>query len=397
MQRFRIPICSAAVVLTLCGKAFGLGAIVHLQGEKGDREAFFADVSVISDRTPMDQILGPISVREIDLTAVYEHAAKPEWVTMRLQFECPSAFAFAMEGKEPPINLLKAGAPVKFKVGPGSYLMRRVDLQTEPMPESGWNSSSAAMLMKAGRIACNSYEFEQAIRKSIKKESETFDTVAFGNAITKLDLPADLMLIGQDLPAEFLDFSWTVLWWDTALEGKRPDPSGKWSRLATKAEKEAAIRKLEEIRKQAEPMLAEARKSLEANIGQMQAEFDFQDRAAELREGRDLNRFEAQLIPVWVGKAEEDVVTAMGSPNLKEAGNRRFLHYQRFFDNTAQVMDMKSGETWEEGNYSECNVEFVTMPDHNNIWRVADTRVWIRENALGDGAAWCYGFLQAPK
>lgn len=386
--------CGAIAALALCSNAFGLGAIVHLQGEKGDREAFYADVRVISNRTPMDQIFGPIAVKEMDVTAVYENAAKPEWVTMRIQFECPAEFVLDEQQKPKP---LRADEPVKFKIGPGSYLVRRIDLKSQPMPESDWNTSSAPMLMKAGRIACNDIEFEKAIRKSMNKATKSFDSDAFGKAITKFDLPADLMLIGQSLSNEFLDFSWSVLWWETVLEGKRPDPSGKWSTLATKADKEAAERKLAEIRKQAEPMLAEAKKSLEANLTQMQAEFDFQDQAAKVREGRDLNRFEQQLIPVWVGKTEEDVVAAMGNPRLNEAGSRRFLHYQRFFDNTAHVMDMQSGATWEEGNYSECNVEFTIVPDQKNVWRVADTRVWVRENALGDGAAWCYGFLQAPK
>jgi hypothetical protein len=46
----------------------------------------------------MDQIFGPISVKQIDVTAVYENAAKPEWATMRLQFECPSETVEALGG-----------------------------------------------------------------------------------------------------------------------------------------------------------------------------------------------------------------------------------------------------------------------------------------------------------
>jgi hypothetical protein len=87
----------------------------------------------------------------------------------------------------------------------------------------------------------------------------------------------------------------------------------------------------------------------------------------------------------------------MGNPNLNEAGNQRFLHYMRVFDNTAQVMEMNSGATWEEGNYSECNVEFVTMRDKQSAWRVADARVWTQENALGNGKAWCGELMKAPK
>ncbi len=108
-------------------------------------------------------------------------------------------------------------------------------------------------------------------------------------------------------------------------------------------------------------MLAQARASLEGNLNKMQAEFDFQDRAASLRKDRKLNKLEEKLIYAWVGRTEEEVVTAMGNPRLNEAGDQRFLHYMRYFDNTAQVVEMKSGATWEEGNYSECNVEFVRL------------------------------------
>jgi hypothetical protein len=312
---------------------------------------------------------------------------------MRLQFECPSEIAKAMGEK---IKPMKATDPVRFRIGPGSYLVRRADLKDEPLPESDWNTSNAPMLMRAARIACNDIEFDKAIRASVNIKAKTFDEAAFGKKIAKLDLPADLMMIGAGQANEFLDFAWSALWWESVLEGKRPDPSGKWSTLASKADKEAAAKKMEELRKQAEPALAAARKSLEANLTNMDAEFEFQDRAAELRKDRKLNNFEVHLVHTWVGLPEDDVVSKMGNPQLNEAGKQRFLKYTRVFDNTAQVIDMKSGATWQEGAYSECNVEFVTTPDRQGEWRVADARVWVRENAMGSGAAWCYGFLKAP-
>ena len=393
MKTFRLQAALLVFAATLSFDAFGLGAILLLQGEKGDREVFFADVRVISDRTPMDQIFGPVSVKEIDVTAVYENAAKPEWATMRLQFECPSEVVEAFGGKFVP---MKPADPVRFRIGPGSYLVRRVDLKPEDMPESAWNVSSAPMLMRAARIACHDIEFDKAMRATVDVKAQKFDEVAFGKRIAKFGLPADLMLIGPGDAAGFLDFAWTSLWWETVLEGKRPDPSGKWSTLASVADKEAARQKMQALREQHQPALEAAKKSLEANLAQMDAEFEFQDRAVELRKDRKLNRFEVQLINTWVGLPEDAVVTKMGNPQLNEAGKQRFLKYTRVFDNTAQVVNLKSGATWEEGNYSECNVEFVTTPDSKGQWRVADTRVWVRENALGNGAAWCYGFLKAP-
>ncbi|MDY6946160.1 MAG: hypothetical protein SXG53_10600, partial [Pseudomonadota bacterium] len=391
------PILSLGAALFLSGKALALGAIVHLQGMEGDREAFFADTRVALDRTPMDRTWGPTSVKEIDVTAVYENAAKPEWVTLRLQFECPSELAGDLLDPKDKAKPLGPNDPVKFRIGPGSYQVKRIDLKSEPMAQSPWNLSSAPMLMKAGRIACNVDEFRRSIRKSLGGNTAEFDHAAFGKRLGKLGLPPDLMMIGQTQSNEFLDFAWEVLWWKTVRDGKRPDPSGKWSRAATSEERAAAVRRMEELQKQAEPELAQARASLEGNIAQMQAEFDFQDRAASIRKDRKLNKLEEKLIYAWVGRTEDEVMAAMGNPNVNEAGNQRFLHYMRYFDNTAQVVDMKSGAHWEEGNYSECNVEFVTMRDKQSIWRVADARVWIKENALGNGKAWCDSIMKAPK
>ncbi|MBC8028203.1 MAG: hypothetical protein H7Y89_19585, partial [Steroidobacteraceae bacterium] len=211
MKSIRLHAALLTFAVTLSIDAFGLGAILHLQGDTGDREAFFADVRVISDRTPMNQIFGPISVKEIDVTAVYENGTKPEWVTMRLQFECPSEIAEALGEKVKP---MKASDPVSFRIGPGSYLVRRVDLKPEDMPESDWKESSAPMLMRAARIACNDIEFDKALRATVNVKAKTFDEAAFGKKIAKLGLPADLKMIGQATSNEFLDFAWSALWWE---------------------------------------------------------------------------------------------------------------------------------------------------------------------------------------
>jgi hypothetical protein len=391
------PILSLGAALLFSGEALALGAIVHLQGREGDREAFFADVRMVLDRTPVDRIFGPVSVKEIDVTAVYENAAKPEWVTLRLQFECPSELAGELADPKNKAKPLGPNDPVKFRIGPGSYQVRRSDLKSDPMPASEWNLSSAPMLMKAGRITCNLDEIHKAFRKSLGSSPAAFDHAALSKRLVTLNLPADLMLIGHTQSNDFLDFAWETFWWKTVRDGKRPDPSGKWSRASTEAEKAEGIRRMEELQKEAEPALAQARASLEGNINKMQAEFDFQDKAASIRKDRKLSKLEAKLIYAWVGRTEEEVVAAMGNPRLNEAGDQRFLHYMHYFDNTAQVMDMKSGATWEEGNYSECNVEFVTMRDKQNKWRVADARVWTKENALGNGKAWCGSIVKAPK
>jgi len=66
---------SIALSLALSGlllspvEAFAFGAILHYQGKEGDREAYFADLRVIANRTPANQIMGKTEIREIDVTS----------------------------------------------------------------------------------------------------------------------------------------------------------------------------------------------------------------------------------------------------------------------------------------------------------------------------------------
>ena len=81
-------------------QVFAQSALVHIQGEEGSREAYFADFGVVLDRTPMDKILGPMTVKQLDTTIVYESADKPEFSELRLQFECIVKHAY--DGKTIP-------------------------------------------------------------------------------------------------------------------------------------------------------------------------------------------------------------------------------------------------------------------------------------------------------
>ena len=51
----RTPILSLGAALLLSGKALALGAIVHLQGAEGDREAFFAEADILSLHLPLNK------------------------------------------------------------------------------------------------------------------------------------------------------------------------------------------------------------------------------------------------------------------------------------------------------------------------------------------------------
>ncbi|WP_409705238.1 hypothetical protein [Caldimonas sp.] len=378
--------------------AFALGAILHLQGEVGDREAYFADVSAISNRTPVSDILGPRLIYEIPVTAVYEHASKPEWVFMHLQFDCPAPVSMDLKKMKAVENLdkVQAGDTVKFRIGPGSYQVPRIDLRPRPLPASDWRSSSAPMLSRAAAIACNSIDFGQAVRKAVSRRDD-FDHDAFGKEIhATLRLPADLQLVGLTLASEFLDFAWTVLWWETVLEGKRPNPSGKWTQKASQADKEAAVRKIRSEYDKIAPQVTAARKSLSEGIARMDAEFEFQDRAAGWRKGRQLNSFEVSMNQVWVGRPEQEVVSKMGSPGLNQAGDTRFLAYTRYFDNRGYAVHRGSGALVSEGIYAECHVEFVTLQDKQGVWRVADVRVRAGGSHNGMARDLCHGLTRIP-
>jgi hypothetical protein len=376
---------ASAISLLLPATAFGFGAVLHYQGEEGDREAYFADVRVISNRTPADRLTGPTEVMEIDVTAVYENPNKPEFVHMKLEFECPNAFSLDAKTHKLSENTQKVrvGDTVRFRLGAGSYTLRRVDLQAEPLSVSDWKSSNAPMLSKAGTIACNHIEFDQALHAAIRGKDFDFD--GFGKHIGKLGLPPDMMLLGQVLPSEFLDFSWKFLWWEKYFAGERPDPSGKWSKRLSKAEKTAAIERLEAQRKKMQPEIEAARQSLMAGIKKSEAERAAIASAAVRPDGKKLTPIEANLIVLWKGRPEAEVIRVMGNPEFNQAGDSRFLRYTRYWEKPGFTAFNAQGAVvgGEMGGYAECFAEFKTRQDSSGEWRVED--VLVRSNYEGDG------------
>lgn len=383
-------ILSLSVVAFILGvDAFGFGAILHIQGEDGDREAYFANVRDISNRTSPSLNIGGPEIKEIPVTVIYENANKPELVYMNVQFECPAGILMDKRGnvKENPLKI-KAGDSVKFRIGANSYKLRRSNLQTEPLVQSVWKTSSAPMLSKAGAIACNDVDFSKALYNSISNGN--FDNDKFGKEVNeKFALPADMVLLGINLSSEFLDYSWTVLWWEKVFEGKRPNPSGKWTQKASKADKEAAIKKIKDAYNSIAPQLEATKKNLEAGIDKQNAEFEFRDKAAKLRQGRKQNEFEVSLNNFWIGKKEQEVVNIMGNPEFSQAGDTRFLTYTKYFDNRGTAV-MKSGAVVTEGVYAECYSQFATMQDKKGNWRVADVKVRADGNHLGMAKSLCY-------
>lgn len=374
--------------MTLTAKAFAFGAVVHYEGEVDDRVAYFADVRYLLNKTPPDQLGGGVEIREIPVTAVYEHASKPEFVHMKLQFQCPSGYTLdrttskLSENK----NSARAGNTVSFRIGPGSYKLRRSDLQTEPVAESAWRMSSAPMLSKAGAIACNDIEFHQALHAAIKGKDFDFD--GFGKRIAKLGLPADLAVIGESLPSEVLEFAWENFWWNKVLSGQRPDPSGKWATPASDADKQAALERLRSKQQELEAGAASIRtgllKSLKKTDGEMKADLEAAKNADKHPDGSKMNKYEAKLAAVFRGQPEEKVVQIMGNPGFNQVAGARFLRYTQYWEKAGVTVYGAQGVVGGEvGGYAECFAEFRVRQDAKGDWRVDD--VLVRADYQGAG------------
>lgn len=359
----------------------------HVDGTQGDRQAYYSDTIVMS-RTPFDQLGGGVEIKQLDVTIIHENAAKPEWTVKRLQFECPSLMALATEkrGKA----AAAPSASVKVRLGEGSSILRRSDLQTQAIPAEPWTTSDDPAMLKAHKLACNAQDIERAMHASYR--DGRFDMAAFNDRLKPFGLTQAVMVLAETTAAEQLDLTWSRLWRGAV----RPDPSGRWGQPASAADRAAAQAKMAAIKQQVDLLATELRSKYEQNVKRMAAGFEFDKQAAKLRGDRKLNRAEAQLIMVWQGRGESDVVAAMGTPHLTSAGDLRILSYGQQFDNRVAVQDMKTGAAWEEGIYMHCDVDYILMPGPGGKALVADVRVSVDSNNLASSGQACAGILEVP-
>lgn len=375
-------------LLVGCVPALAQSLLVHVQGEVGSREAYYADIAVVGDRTPPDKILGSTSVRELDTVVVYEQADKPEFAVLRLQFECVNKFSW--DPKKPPPAQPAFDAPVRVRLGEQSWKLRREDLQREPLSAGEWRSSASPLLHKLHKVACHEDVLRSAVVKAADKGKDA--ALFFGREAAKLGLPADLQLVPHQTAPAYLDFTWQVLW----VDAPRPDPSGKWASRPTQQQREAQRARMDEIQQQYAKLSSELKPRLEANLQRMDQEFSLQRRAAELRQGRRLSRNETAMLSVWEGKSETEVAATMGAARTSQSGELRFMTYGREFDNRV-IVGSRKGAVWEEGLYENCNVQFVLLPDEQRIYRVADVRIWTQSNQIGQVRFACHGLLETPR
>ena len=372
------------------GKLYALSVIVQYQGAPDDREIYFADVRTMVNRTSPDMVGSGIEIREIPVTVVYENAKKPEFAHMQLQFKCPDRFVLDKEKRALSENKgsVHAGDAVTFRIASGSYLLRRSDLKTEPMPETDWKTSSVPMLTKAGTLACNHIEIDQALHAAIKNDS--FDFAGFGKRIAKLGLPADMAVIGETLPSEYLDFAWETLWWDKVADGKRPDPTGRWSTPVSEADKQAAMARLKQKQQELEAgtasLQASLLQSIKNNKADMKADPEYAQSAGKHPDGSKMNKREKKLMAVFGGRPEQEVVDTMGTPDdFNQSNGTRFLRYSAWWEQQGVTVYGAQGVIGgDAGGYAECFSEFRIRRDTSGDWRVDD--IIVRADYGGSGS-----------
>ncbi len=378
----------AAIVALAAGAQAGWAQslLVHVQGEPGSREAYYADVTVVADRTPPDKLLGTTSVRQLDTVVVYEQADRPEFSVLRLQFECVNKFSL-QPGKPPP-SQPAADAPVRARLGEQSWMLRREDLKSAPLSAGPWREAASPVLLKLHKLACHEDLLRSALVNAARQAK---DPAALDRELAKVGLPVGMQPLASGTAPDFLNFSWGVLWFDAP----RPDPSGRWSSRPTQQQREAHRERLEAVRQQYDKLASDLKPQLEANLQRMDQEFDLQRRAAELRKGRRLTRNESLMLSVWEGRSEAEVASALGAPAVSQSGGLRFLSYGREFDRRV-VVGNRQGAVWEEGLYESCNVQFVMLADAQQVYRVGDVRIWAGSNQ-GQVRFACIGLLETPR
>lgn len=363
-----------AIFLTLSIAAAGVSSapaqaqsfLFHLEGDVGDRRAFYADM-LVTDRSPPTIEPRPTEIKELAVTIIYENEQMPELANLNLQFECPGEFYFAYHGKKAP-KIKPWNSPVKTQVAGDSVSLRRIDLKTEKIPAGAWETSSELAMLKAYQLACNGPRIEKVIRSSTvdgqfsrKVFEEKFPTLGL------YGLTNGLVVVPMNIWSEYIDFTWKTFWPDA----KHPDPGGKWSRDSTSEERAEAQRKIALAKQQIDELSDKTKRAYEPKLQEMHGRFAFDAAAEKLRGGRKLRDFEWKMLQVWQAKREDEVIGRMGRPHFTDTGTLHHLTYSQEFDNRVKV-GSSTGEVWEEGLYTNCDVQFVTMADSGGTYRVAD-------------------------
>jgi hypothetical protein len=246
--------------------------------------------------------------------------------------------------------------------------------RTEKSSMAQWMAVPDNWVAQGFKIACKSADWQQATASAHKMVTD------YNNGKPRKNAPKDpfapllmqVVLVQRGaFVTEMIDKIWATYWPDA----KQPGYETAEEFAKRDAEDPADLAKLREerhaqFRAQA-AQLDETVKKAEKDLGSLQAKFDFNASADKLRGGRKMRQFEWQMLQVWQGKTEDDVIAKMGRPDFTDAGNRHLLSYSQKFDNRVLV-GMSDGAVFEEGLYTNCAFDFVTISDDAGTFRVAD-------------------------
>ena len=356
----------------------------HTEGAPGARKVFFAGTSTIADRTPMDAILGDMTVMEIEVIAVYEGANEPDWTAVKLQFECPLPPPPRMGGRRGP-SAPAVSTPRRARIAERGYGMGRAANELA-VPATPWGPVALPVMQRAGTLACNEVPLKQA--EAAASRGDAFDNRAFNAAIAPLGLGTVTWVMDTTNVLKLRDLAWMGVW-------KTPRPKGQGDRVLSDAELARSRAALAQVEQEMQRLEADAQAFAQPRLQQMRTEDAFRTKAASLRGKGPVNELELAMLNVWVFKPEARVVERLrGTPRVSEAGGLRFFTYSDAADTRSATVEVGSGRVVQQhGAFTACDVTFVTMPDDTGAWRVADVRV----ESDGPAGGMCRELLNTPE
>ncbi len=410
-------LCSMTLLMAFANSASAGWVLFHQQGKVGQREAWYAEITRVSDRTEVENMLGKngevmakTSIKELPLIVIYESINAPEWNELKVQFECLNKYRVLtyseaqqaakiarQEGKPFSSSVIVDGwndpqkwkNPVNMRVAARSYTVPRIDLSNRPIPQTQWTLDSSAAMIKAQKFACQEEDVRSTLRDSTAKGQ--FNTEIFNSGLQKIGLQEAIHPLESTTVIDLLNLSWDVLW----KGSKRADPSGLWVKKLSPEEKARYEAQYAAIEKQMQKQVAAAQGFAQPIIEQHQEEQDFLEIVRKVRGNRQVTQEESTLLSVWQGKPEEQVGTSMGAPQVSETGGLRFLNYQSAFDNRSALVSAASGRVLStQGASGSCRISFITALDRKKTWRVADIRI-DSQGEVGGGV--CRNLWRTPE
>ena len=374
---------AAMALVALPGVASANMLMLHAQGNPGDRELFFTNL-MMADRTPMEAMLGPTSIREIEVFGLYENVAKPDWSVLKLQFECPVAPIPSSPTSRRATGPAVA-APLRWRLAEPSYQFTR-DADHVPLPATAWQPLSHPAYRKAGMLACNELQVQSALQAA--GGWQAMDPARLNAGLAPLGIGEVISVAQATSIVTVGSFVWRDIW-------KAQKPAGAPARRLSEAEIASNRRELEAVAAKMETLDAQAQAFAQPIIDADRAEQDFLAIAKRVQAGRKVTQLEGSMLMVWLGKPEALALARLGAnPQVTEASGMRFISYSDQADTRSAVVSAASGRVLSQaGAYTSCDVSFVTVPDKAGVWRVADIRI----RSEGPAGGMCRSLLNTPE